>query len=147
MWQQLHYRERGSESECDGERASASITMAKCLRLPVAVFTLPYVAVSQAVFVVVYVSVSAAVSALESPGQLMYMCCLHAAILQLLFAFVCSSEAFKKFTIQFFLLLIRSHTHTQTHTRSPSLTHPFLAVCLGTWHAFRIAFCIEFINI
>lgn len=88
--------------------------MAKCLRLPVAVFTLPYVAVSQAVFVVVYVSVSAAVSALESPGQLMYMCCLHAAILQLLqllFAFVCS-EAFKKFTIQFFLLLIRSHTHT-----------------------------------
>lgn len=145
MWQQLHYRERGSESECDRERASASITMAKCLRLPVAVFTLPYVAVSQAVFVAVYVSVSA----LESPGQLMYMCCLHAAVLQLLqllFAFVCS-EAFKKFTIQFFLLLIRSHTHTQTHTRSPSLTHPFLAVCLGTWHAFRIAFCIEFINI
>lgn len=99
--------------------------MAKCLRLPVAVFTLPYVAVSQAVFVVVYVSVSAAVSALESPGQLMYMCCLHAAILQLLqllFAFVCS-EAFKKFTIQFFLLLIRSHTHRHTLALPHLLTH------------------------
>lgn len=132
MWQQLHYRVR------ERERASASITMAKCLRLPVAVFTLPYVAVSQAVSV--FVSVSAAVSALESPGQLMYMCCLHAAILQLLqllFAFVCCSEAFKKFTIQFFLLLIRSHTHSL----SLSLTYSPIFGSLP-WHLACISNCI-----
>lgn len=106
---------RGRKKEGQSGQRPCITMAAKCLWLPVAVFTLLY-----AKCICICSCISSNVSALESPGQL--MCCLHAVhtMLQLLSAFVCS-EAFKKFTIQFFF--------SCSHTRIVSLSHPFLAVC------------------
>lgn len=131
MWQQLHYRECGREKDRERESAREGKSLHNNGKML-------FAATCRCVYAAICVC-SCISSCICIFLRLLYMCCLHAAILQLLlFAFVCSA-AFKKFTIQFFPFLPHTHTHTPAHT--------FLAVCLGTWHAFRIAFCIEFINI